>query len=231
SFSLRFRFLNQEDGEFKRQLRLCCWLAPSTAARRPRMSARRHWCRIGPNTFSIARGSEDPARLSCVEKEGVFVNEESTTRRRSFLTGMLGTAAAAGLSLAAARSEGAEDASGDAWIKEVKGTHRCLFDFPKHMNGFPLLHILNYLNTYSTVYKTTAGQVGAAGTFYGVGGASSIPLAFNDSMWAKYELGAYTGLKDSDGKPYARNVFHRPTQKELHLLMAAVDSPMIPAIA
>src|SRR5262249_62034100 len=133
---------------------------------------------------------------------------------------MLGAAAGAGLSLAAARSEGAEDASGDSWITEVKGTHRCLFDFPKHMNGFPLVPMLNSLNTYSTAYKTTAGQVGAAGTFYGVGGASSIPLAFNDSIWAKYELGAYTGLKDAEGRPYTRNVFNRPTQKELHLLMA-----------
>ena len=156
---------------------------------------------------------------------------ESTTHRRSFLTGLFGAAAAAGLSFAGTRAAAAEDASGDAWIKEVKGTHRCLFDFPKHSNGFPLLHILNYLNTYATAYKTSAGQVGAAGTFYGVGGASSIPLAFNDSIWAKYELGAYTGLKDADGKPYTRNVFNRPTQKELHLLMAAVDSPMIPALA
>jgi hypothetical protein len=159
------------------------------------------------------------------------MHAESTTHRRSFLTGLFGAAAAAGLSFAGTRAAAAEDASGDAWITEVKGTHRCLFDFPKHSNGFPLLHILNYLNTYATAYKTSAGQVGAAGTFYGVGGASSIPLAFNDSIWAKYELGAYTGLKDADGKPYTRNVFNRPTQKELHLLMAAVDSPMIPALA
>ena len=42
----------------------------------------------------------------------------------------------------------AQDAGPDDWIKEVKGTHRCLFDFPKHMNGMGLLHILNYLNTF-----------------------------------------------------------------------------------
>jgi hypothetical protein len=89
----------------------------------------------------------------------------------------------------------------DDWIKEVKGTHRCLFDFPQHKNGFPLLHILNYLNTYATAYKTGAGQVGAVGTFYSVGSQASIPLAFNDAIWAKYELGAYTGLKDAAGRP------------------------------
>ena len=114
---------------------------------------------------------------------------------------------------------------------EVRGTHRCLFDFPQHKNGFPLLHILNYLNTYAVAYQAGAGQVGAVGTFYGVGTHASIPLAFNDAVWARYELGAYTGLKDAAGKGYTRNVFNRPTAKDLHLLMQAVDSPMIPALA
>jgi intracellular sulfur oxidation DsrE/DsrF family protein len=144
---------------------------------------------------------------------------------------MFGAAAAASLSMSGTRAAAAQESGPDDWIKEVKGTHRCLFDFPQHKNGFPLLHILNYLNTYSTAYKTGAGQVGAVGTFYSVGSQASIPLAFNDSIWAKYELGAYTGLKDATGKPYTRNVFNQPTPKELHLLMHAIDSPMIPALA
>ena len=73
--------------------------------------------------------------------------------------------------------------------------------------------------------------MGAVGTFYSVGAQASIPLAFNDSIWAKYELGAYTGLKDVDGKPYTRNVFHKPTAGDLHLLMKAVDSPIIAALS
>ena len=144
---------------------------------------------------------------------------------------MFGAATAAGLSLYPARASAAQESGADDWIKEVPGTHRCLFDFPQHKNGFGLLHILNYLNTYSTAYKTGAGQVGAVGTFYSVGSQASIPLAFNDSIWAKYELGAYTGLKDAAGKPYTRNLFNRPTPKELHLLMQAIDSPPIPALA
>jgi intracellular sulfur oxidation DsrE/DsrF family protein len=143
---------------------------------------------------------------------------------------MFGAAAAAGLSISGTRVA-AQDSATDDWIKEVKGTHRCLFDFPQHKNGFPLLHILNYLNTYSTAYKTGAGQVGAVGTFYAVGSQASIPLAFNDAIWAKYELGEYTGLKDAAGKVYTRNVFNRPTPKDLHLLMNAVGTPMIPALA
>jgi intracellular sulfur oxidation DsrE/DsrF family protein len=129
------------------------------------------------------------------------------------------------------RVSAAGESGPDDWIKEVRGTHRCLFDFPQHKNGMPLLHILNYINTYSTAYKTEPGQVGAVGTFYSVGSQASIPLAFNDAIWAKYGLGVYTGLKDADGKPYTRNVFNRPTPNDLHLLMQAIDSPLIPALA
>ena len=144
---------------------------------------------------------------------------------------MFGAAAAASLSMSGTLAAGAQESGPDDWISEVKGTHRCLFDFPQHKNGFPLLHILNYLNTYATAYKTRAGEVGAVGTFYSVGSQASISLAFNDAVWAKYELGAYTGLKDAAGKVYRRNVFNQPTAKDLHLLMQAVDLPMIPALA
>jgi intracellular sulfur oxidation DsrE/DsrF family protein len=159
------------------------------------------------------------------------MNSQPTTHRRAFLGQLVGTAAAAGLSLSAPRAAAAGESSSDDWIREVRGTHRCLFDFPQHKNGFPLLHILNYLNTYAVAYKTGAGQVGAVGTFYSAGSQASIPLGFNDAMWARYGLGAYTGLKDAAGKPYTHNVFNRPTPKDLHLLMQAIDSPMIPALA
>ncbi len=155
----------------------------------------------------------------------------SLVHRRNFMGRLIGAAAAAGLSVAGTRVAAAQESGADDWIKDVTGTHRCLFDFPQHKNGFPLLHILNYLNTYAQAYKTGAGQVGAVGTFYAVGSQSSIPLAFNDSIWAKYQLGAYTGLKDASGTVYTRNVFNQPTPKDLHLLMQAVDLPMIPALA
>jgi hypothetical protein len=151
--------------------------------------------------------------------------------RRKFLARAAGAAASAGIAIAGAHSASAAEAGADDWLKEVKGTHRCLFDFPQHKNGFPLLHILNYLNTYSSAFKASAGQVGAVGTFYAVGTQASIPLAFNDAMWSKYQLGAYTGLKDASGKPYTRNVFNRPTPQDLHLLMEAVNTPMIPALS
>jgi hypothetical protein len=164
-----------------------------------------------------------------VRKE-VRVNSGPKTHRRSFLGGVFGAVAAASLPISSTRAAVAQDSGPDDWIKDVKGTHRCLFDFPQHKNGMPLLHILNYLNTYTAAYRTGAGQVGAVGTFYSVGSQSSIALAFNDAMWSKYGLGAYTGLKDAAGKPYTRNVFNQLTREDLHLVMQAIDSPTIPGL-
>lgn len=152
-------------------------------------------------------------------------------QRRGFLGRLIGAASAFGMSLTTPLAVSAQAPSADAWLKEVKGTHRTFFDFPKHVNGVGLLHILNYLNTYAAAYKTAPGQVGAVGTFYGIGPGASISLAFNDATWAKHGLGEYTGLKDAAGKPYARNPFHRPTKDELHLLMQAMQTPTIPMFA
>lgn len=150
-------------------------------------------------------------------------------QRRGFLGRLIGAASALGVSLAVPRAASAQGA--ETWLAEVKGTHRSLFDFPKHSNGVGLLHILNYISTYSAAYKAAPGSVGAVGTFYGIGPGASISMAFNDAMWAKYGLGEYTGLKDAAGKPYTRNPFHRPTKDELHVLMQAMQTPTIPMFA
>jgi intracellular sulfur oxidation DsrE/DsrF family protein len=143
--------------------------------------------------------------------------------RRGFVARGL-AAAAAGWSAVTLRASNSEQtASGEpAWIKEVPGKSRCFFDCPQHMNGFGLLHVLNYLAAYP------AGQAGVATSLYSVGSASSIGLGFNDAIWAKYGLGEYLGLKDKSGKPYTRNVFASPTKDDGHLLAQRAQIP--PAI-
>jgi hypothetical protein len=158
------------------------------------------------------------------------MNRVEETPRRSFIGRLFGAMAAASLPVAT-RASAVQESGPDDWIREVKGTNRCLFDFPRHMNGMAQLHIFNYLNTYATAYKSSPGQAGAVGTFYGMGQQSSIALAFNDAMWEKYGFGEYLSLKDASGKPYTRNVFNRPTKDDLHLLMQVLQSPTIPALA
>jgi len=155
------------------------------------------------------------------------------TNRRRFFGRMFGAAAAVSLPLVETASAGQAAAAvgPDAWISQVKGTHRTLFDFPQHKNFLPQLHILNYLNTYGEGYKAAAGTVGAVGTLYGIGNQASIGLAFNDAAWAKYGLGEYLGLKDASGKPYTRNVFNSATKDDAHLIFQAIQVPRIAAFA
>ena len=159
---------------------------------------------------------------------------DDKANRRGFLGRLFGAAAAVGVTTGATLEAQAPAAAGnpaDAWIKEVKGTHRCLFDFPQHSNGVGLLHILNYLNTYNEAYKAPPGSVGAVGTFYSLGQRSSISMGFNDAMWEKYALGDYLSLKDKNGKAYTRNVFNKMTPDDAHILINAFGSPNIPEIA
>ena len=155
------------------------------------------------------------------------------THRRGFFGRVFGlAAAAAALPFAGGQAASAQSNGPDAWINNVKGSQRTLFDFPQHKGGLPQLHIFNYLNTYQSAYKLTPGQqVSAVGTLYGIGPSSSIPLAFNDSIWAKYALGEYLGLKDASGKPYTRNLFNKFTPADVHVAMQAMGNPNIPFFA
>jgi len=135
------------------------------------------------------------------------------TPRRGFLA-RLAAGAAALTALPAlpveARASG-QQADQDKWLAGLTGKHRCLFDFPNHAEGLPLLHMYNYLNTYKTAYGTKDGEVNAIGTFYFIGPTSSIPLAFNDAMWTKYKFGEYLKLTDPKTKaPATRNMFNAP---------------------
>lgn len=150
-----------------------------------------------------------------------------STPRRTFLTS---AAAAATAAVVPTDTQGARPsrAAPDDWIDEVRGEHRTLFDFNAHKNGVPLLHILNYLNTYRTAYQLEPEQVGAAATLYGIGQRASIALGFDDVIWSKYDLGAYLGLRDASGRPYTRNVFRAPADADAHLLSDAMQVPALP---
>jgi hypothetical protein len=137
------------------------------------------------------------------------------TPRRGFLARMAGAVAAVTAGSALPRELAADQrqtSPNDRWLDGLSGTHRCLFDFPQHGDGLPLIHILNYLNTYKSAYGVPASSVNAVGTFYGPPGVpASIPLAWNDVVWAKYKIGEVLSLTDPATKaPSKRNMFYRP---------------------
>ena len=141
------------------------------------------------------------------------MNPLGPTPRRGFLARLAGAAAAltAGGSLSAG-ALAAQGSAHDRWLTGLKGAHRCLFDFPGHGAGLPLIHVYNYVNTYRTAYGEPASSVNAIGTFYGPpGDAASIPLAWNDLVWEKYKIGEILKLTDPvTRQPSTRNMFFRP---------------------
>ena len=153
--------------------------------------------------------------------------DSNATPRRNFLGRMAAAAVAGGLPWSAGHTAAA--ATQD-WTSEVGGSHKCFFDFPNHKLSFPLVHIFNYINTYASAYGVGNEEVGTVGTFYGGGPASSIFMGFNDEIWSRYNVGDYAGLDDSDGRPYTRNVFNRPTSDDSVLLAKGLQSPNFAAL-
>jgi intracellular sulfur oxidation DsrE/DsrF family protein len=130
--------------------------------------------------------------------------------RRGFL-GTLAAGAAVSLTPAWLDAEPtrAQQGGPDAWLDKLKGKHRQLFDMSGHEDGVGLLHVRNWMSTYNSAYSTPDADLNAVITLYG----GSTPLAFNDAMWTKYNLGA--ALKVNDAKtnaPLVRNMFYRPQE-------------------
>lgn len=135
------------------------------------------------------------------------------TPRRGFLARLAGAAAALGAgSVLPVTEAGAQTPAADKWISGLTGRHKCLFDFPLHSGGLPLVHMLNFVNSYKTAYGEPNSAVNTIGTCYGPpGGAASMPLAWNDAVWEKYKIGELMGFTDPDTKqPAKRNMYFRP---------------------
>jgi hypothetical protein len=143
------------------------------------------------------------------------MNGFAPTPRRGFLARLAGAAAAVtagGLIGERPLAAQAQPSAHDKWLTALTGRHRCLYDFPLHGGGLPLIHMYNYINTYKTAYGEAAATVNAVGTLYGPpSGSASIPLAWNDSVWEKYKIGELLSLTDPETKaPSKRNLFFRP---------------------
>ena len=138
------------------------------------------------------------------------MSSTDTRSRRRFLGTILGATTAATLPMATTTAVAAEIDSQDAWLADIDGKHKCLFDFPAHKNGAGLVHIFNYITTYQMDYDIDSSDIATIGTLYSAGPASSVTMAFNDAMWEKYRFGEYHSLDDpGTGKPATRNLFYK----------------------
>jgi intracellular sulfur oxidation DsrE/DsrF family protein len=129
--------------------------------------------------------------------------------RRDFL-GLAATAAAAGLG-AMVPITGAVAASDNPhtdftrWLDSIDGTHKQLYDMPQLNGGFGLVWSWAFFTTGAQAYGLPESDLGVVIVLR----HDALPLAFNDSVWAKYKLGEVFKIEDPDTKaPAVRNPYY-----------------------
>jgi len=94
-----------------------------------------------------------------------------------------------------------QDPPKDTWLKGLDGKHGQVFDTPVPDNGIPLVHVMNYYDTFNKSYGVKDSDIDAVLTFYG-----GVTLyALNDAMWSKYKIGEFLKVIGEDGKPATAN--------------------------
>jgi hypothetical protein len=99
-----------------------------------------------------------------------------------------------------ARLDAHAAAPADSWLKR-KAKHRQLFDSPASGGGIPLVHIMNYYDTWNKAYGVPDKDINAVGTFYG----ATTFFGVSDAMWAKYRIGEFLSEKDGTAAPATAN--------------------------
>jgi len=126
--------------------------------------------------------------------------------RRDFL-GLAATAAAAGLGamvpITAAQAATGTDFT--RWLDSITGTHKQLYDMPEPNEGFGLVWSWAFFTTGAPAYGLTESDLGVVIVLR----HNALPLAFNDSVWAKYKLGEVFKIDDPETKaPAVRNPYY-----------------------
>lgn len=134
----------------------------------------------------------------------------------------LALVASAAVSARPAQLEAASTiAPSDLWLKKVTAKHRQLFDSPTSGGGIPLVHIMNYYDTWNKAYGVADKDIDAVGTFYG----ATTFFGVNDAMWAKYRIGEFLGEKDGTGALATKNPWREaPVILGMELRPASIES-------
>ncbi|MEO5800483.1 MAG: hypothetical protein ABIZ70_15810 [Gemmatimonadales bacterium] len=112
-------------------------------------------------------------------------------------------------------------AAGDAWLTKLTAKHRQLFDTPTSNGGMPLVHLMNYYDTWNMAYAVPDKEINGVLTFYG----ATTFHGLSDAMWAKYQLGAFINEKDAAGTALTANPWRtNPTVLGMQLPKASIES-------
>lgn len=81
----------------------------------------------------------------------------------------------------------------DSWADQLKTVpHKAVFDAPDIANGMVVTNALVYMMSYQGVNGATDDQMRTVLVARHMG----VPLAFNDALWARYQLGKRFNVKD-----------------------------------
>lgn len=105
--------------------------------------------------------------------------------RRGFLGRLAGAVVAIAAAPATAFARTDRGDADETWLRGLNGKHRQVFDTGNFRDGKPLSRVANFLDVYAETYGLRDTDLNA---IVGVHG-SALGFVFNDSLWAKYELG------------------------------------------
>jgi hypothetical protein len=138
-----------------------------------------------------------------------LVMSERSSRRSFFmsLASVGGAAAVAARDVAAQSTSAAGGPFDMAWLEQMKGKHKQLYDlgsFDLGADNRPLRFCRNFLDTFRDVYKLEHPGVNTA---VGISGPA-IAMNVSDRIWEKYKLGERSKIIDPMTKqPSIRNIF------------------------
>ncbi|MEP7381572.1 MAG: hypothetical protein ABI910_07790 [Gemmatimonadota bacterium] len=132
------------------------------------------------------------------------------------------TIRAAGPLQAAPSTTATSNEPSDHWLDGLTAKHKQFFDMPTPNGGIPLVHVMNYYDTYNKAYRVKDADINAVLTFYG----GTTFLGLNDAAWAKYKLGEFAEIVDpATSKPATSNPWRRaPTVMGMSLPAASIES-------
>ena len=100
----------------------------------------------------------------------------------------------------------------DSWFGRLTSKHKAVFDSPEIEDGAAVSHAAGYIHGMRVAIAAGENDVQTVVVMRHAG----IPMVFNDTMWAKYELGKTLKVKDYPSEKWAtRNPFLTapPTEK------------------
>src|SRR5688500_3352502 len=137
-----------------------------------------------------------------------MLNTRTVARRVAIATSLsiIAISAALATRVASLDAKPAESSSivepSNRWLDGLKAKHRQFFDAPAPAGGIPLVHVMNYYDTYNRAFGVKDADIDAVLTFYGATTFHGI----NDAAWAKYGLGEFLEITDpATGKPATTN--------------------------